>query len=116
MMTDKNETAQPAPLGQVERGVRPTHWMDDRGLYVSDEWLQSDQATSDYRAAYVVPAKMTRAGIRPLYPCRTCSVWSTGEDSREGDACHDCGGSGGLTKQAIVKISGARSASDAAPS
>ena len=49
-------------------------------------------------AAYVIPAKMTRAGVRPLYPCRTCS--GTGEDSNEGDACHDCGGSGGLTAPA----------------
>lgn len=87
-----------AGVGPVERVVRPTHWMDDRGLYVSDEWLQSDKATSDYRAAYVVPAKMTRAGVRPLYPCRTCS--GTGEDGNEGDPCHDCGGSGGLTKPA----------------
>ncbi len=92
------EQKQPAGIGPVERGVRPTHWMDDRGLYVSDEWLQSDKATSDYRAGYVVPAKMTRAGVRPLYPCRTCS--GTGEDGNEGDPCHDCGGSGGLIKPA----------------
>ena len=78
----------------VDQRVRPTHWMDDRGLHVSDRWLQSDEATSDYRAAYVIPAKMTRAGVRPLYPCRTCS--GTGEDFNEGDPCHDCGGSGGL--------------------
>lgn len=72
---------------------RPTHWMDDRGLHVSDRWLQSDEATSDYRAEYVIPAKMTRAGVRPLYPCRTCS--GTGKDITDGDPCHDCGGSGG---------------------
>jgi len=72
---------------------RPTHWMDDRGLHVSDRWLQSDEATSDYRAEYVIPAKMTRAGVRPLYPCRTCS--GTGKDITDGDPCRDCGGSGG---------------------
>lgn len=72
----------------------PTHWMDDRGLVVRDEWLHGDQATSDFRAAYVIPCRMTRAGVRPLYPCRTC--FGTGEF--DGDACHDCGGSGGLTK------------------
>ncbi len=81
----------------LSEGVRPTHWMDDRGLVVSDEWLQSDKATSDYRDTYTTPAKMTRAGVRPLYPCRTCS--GTG-DLDDGDPCHDCGGSGGLTKPA----------------
>ncbi len=83
----------------------PTHWMDDRGLYVSDRWLQSDEATSDYRAAYVIPAKMTRAGfVRPLYPCKTCS--GTGEGDDDGDPCHDCGGSGGLAKPAAAPDSG----------
>ena len=75
----------------------PTHWMDDRGLHVSDKWLR-DEATSDYRAAYVIPAKMTRTGVRPLYPCRTCR--GTGEDFNEDAHCHDCGGSGGLTAPA----------------
>tara|TARA_R110000868_G_scaffold325531_3_gene586335 strand:+ start:33 stop:254 length:222 start_codon:yes stop_codon:yes gene_type:complete len=71
--------------------------MDDRQMVVTDECLQSDKATSDYRAAYVIPAKMTRAGVRPLYQCGTCS--GTGELD-DGDACHDCGGSGGLTAPA----------------
>lgn len=70
-----------------------THWLDDRGLVVTDEWLRSDKATSDYREAYVTPAKMTAAGVRPLYPCKTCSATGEGDD---GDPCHDCGGSGGL--------------------
>ncbi len=82
-----------ADAGPVERGVRPTHWMDDRRLYVSDRWLKSDEATSDYRAAYTVPAKMTRAGIRPLYPCGPCKGAGRAVD---GDACGACGGSGGL--------------------
>lgn len=80
--------------GPQQRTVRPTHWMDDRGLAVTDEWLQSNSATDDYRAAYVIPARMTRAGVRPLYPCRTCS--GSGELD-DGDSCHDCGGSGGRT-------------------
>lgn len=92
-MTDQ---ATPAKV-RLTDGLGPTHWMDDRGLHVSDRWLQSDEATSDYRAAYVIPAKMTRAGVRPLYPCRTCS--GTGELD-EFDSCHDCGGSGGLTAPA----------------
>lgn len=87
-----------AGASPVDRGASATHWMDDRGLYVSDEWLQSDQATSYYRAAYVIPAKMTRAGVRPLYPCNTCA--GTGYDFSEGGPCLDCGGSGGLTKPA----------------
>lgn len=70
----------------------PTHWMDDRGLVVTDEQRNS---TSDYRDAYAVPCRVTRAGIRPLYKCRTCS--GTGE--WENDPCHDCGGSGGLTEE-----------------
>lgn len=90
------DQATPAKV-RLTDGLGPTHWMDDRGLHVSDRWLQSDEATSDYRAAYVIPAKMTRAGVRPLYPCRTCS--GTGELD-EGDSCHDCGGSGGLTAPA----------------
>lgn len=72
--------------------------MDDRRLHVGARWLQGDEATSDYRAAYVIPAKMTRAGVRPLYPCRTCS--GTGAVFEDGDPCNDCGGSGGLTKPA----------------
>lgn len=88
----------PAVGAPPERQVRPTHWMDDRRLHVSDRWLQSDEATSDYRAAYVIPAKMTRAGVRPLYQCRTCS--GTGAVFDDGDPCHDCGGSGGRTKPA----------------
>ena len=84
-------------MSHNEPTVRPTHWMDDRGLVVEDAWLQSPAATSDWRAAYVIPARMTRSGARPLYPCRTCS--GTGEGDG-GDPCHDCGGSGGLVKPA----------------
>ncbi len=51
----------------------PTHWMDDRRLHVTDKWLQSDAATSDYRAAFNIPAKMVRGKIRPLYPCGACA-------------------------------------------
>jgi hypothetical protein len=71
----------------------PTHWMDDRRLHVTNKWLQSDAATSDYRAAFNIPAKMVRGKIRPLYPCSACA--GTGEDFNEGDPCHECGGSGG---------------------
>ena len=84
-------------MSHNEPTVRPTHWMDDRGLVVEDAWLQSPAATSDWREAYVIPARMTRSGARPLYPCRTCSGTGELDDS---DACHDCGGSGGLTAPA----------------
>ena len=102
-MTGTNEHTKDAPTppaghGPVDRLVRPTHWMDDRGLVVRDEWLQSSEATSDWRDAYVIPCRMTRNGVKPIYTCRTCS--GTGDAYGDGDPCHDCGGSGGLVAQA----------------
>lgn len=87
-----------AVAGPVEPTVRPTHWMDDRGLVVEDAWLQGPAATSDYRAAYVIPCRKTVAGIRPLYKCRTCG----GSGEYDCDPCHDCGGSGGLPAPAVA--------------
>lgn len=98
-MSETKQAGHDAVAGQVEPSVRPTHWMDDRGYVVRDEWLQSHEATSDFRAAYVIPATMTRAGVRPMYLCRTCG--GTGEVD-DGDQCHDCGGSGGLTKPPVA--------------
>ena len=93
MNTKKPENPD-AVAGPVDQLVRPTHWMDARGLVVTDEWLQSAKATSDYRAAYAIPCRQTRAGVRPIYVCRTCSGSGESDDC---DYCHDCGGSGGLT-------------------
>lgn len=75
--------------------MKPTHWMDSRRLAVTDKWLQSPDATSDYRAFYTTPARMTKAGVRPLYPCETCSGTEYGDD---GDRCDVCGGSSGLSQ------------------
>lgn len=37
-------------------GRAVTHWMDDRGLVVTDDFLRfSDRSTSDYQAAYNIP-------------------------------------------------------------
>ena len=89
-----NDQKTPAGQGRLDGTVRPTHWMDERGFVVTDEWLQSDEATSDFRAAYVIPCRRIPSdAIRPLYPCKTCSA--TGE-ADDGDPCHDCGGSGGF--------------------
>lgn len=35
--------------------VEPTHWMDDRGLVCSAEFMRSDKAHGDYQLAYNIP-------------------------------------------------------------
>lgn len=46
---------------------KPTHWMDDRGLVVTDDWLQNDpRSTSDYRAAYNIPCVKRYGRIVPI--------------------------------------------------
>lgn len=83
-----------AGASPVDQTVRPTHWMDARGLVVTDAWLQSDKATSDYRAVYTVPVRKTRKGFKFLHRCGACL--GSGEDWNEGDPCHACNGVGGL--------------------
>lgn len=39
----------------VEKAVEATHWMDDRGLVVTDEFLRGPRSTSDWRTAYYIP-------------------------------------------------------------
>ena len=47
--------------------TQPTHWMDDRGLVVSDDWLKNDpDSTSDWRAAYNIPCVKVRGKIKPI--------------------------------------------------
>lgn len=47
--------------------TRPTHWMDDRGFSVTDDWLKNDpHSTSDYRAAYNIPCVKKRGKIVPI--------------------------------------------------
>lgn len=35
--------------------LAPTHWMDDRGLVVTDEFLRWPRSSSDWRWAYYIP-------------------------------------------------------------
>jgi len=50
--------------------VMPTHWMDDRGLVVTDDWLQNDKmSTSDWKEAYNIPCIKVRGKIVPI--CHT---------------------------------------------
>ena len=47
--------------------TQPTHWMDDRGFSVTDDWLKNDpHSTSDYRAAYNIPCVKKRGKIVPI--------------------------------------------------
>ena len=40
-----------------------THWMDDRGGFVTDDFLRFDsRSTSDYRAAYNIPCRLGPRG------------------------------------------------------
>lgn len=60
-------TKKPTQLKRSDPGIEaPTHWADDRGYFVTDEWLQSPKATSDYRAAYNIPGRMVRGKFKPL--------------------------------------------------
>ena len=66
--------SKPGAALEVTRIVlRPTHWADDRGYVVTDEWLQSPKATSDYRAAYNSPGRMVRGKFKPLDPINSAS-------------------------------------------
>lgn len=46
--------------------LKPTHWMDDRGYVVTDKWLKSDEATSDFRAVYTIPCIRVRGRYVPI--------------------------------------------------
>jgi hypothetical protein len=40
-----------------------THWMDDRGLVVTDDFLRFDErSTSDFRAVYNIPCRLGPRG------------------------------------------------------
>ena len=75
--------------------AKVTHWMDDRQLVVTDKWLQSPEATSDYRAVYNVPCIKVRGKVVPIHPCTACN--HSGRDG-DGDRCDVCRGSGGLPR------------------
>jgi hypothetical protein len=64
---------------------RPKFWMDDRGLVVTDAWLQSDRATSDYRAVYTTPVRRRRSGGYVL-DCPFCG----GNDDTPPEHTQDC--------------------------
>lgn len=63
----------------------PKFWMDDRGLVVTDAWLQSDRATSDYRAVYTTPVRRLRSGGYAL-DCPYCG----GNDGTPPEHTQDC--------------------------
>lgn len=71
--------------GPQQRLVRPKFWMDDRGYVVTDKWLQSDRATSDYRAAYTIPVRRLRTGEYAL-DCPYCG----GNDETPPEHTQDC--------------------------
>ena len=41
----------------------PTHWMDDRGLIVTAEFLRDRGSSSDWHLAYTIPCRMVRGRI-----------------------------------------------------
>ena len=47
-MKHEDETVQPAPVGQVERGVRPRVWMDARGPQwdTADSFVEGDEPST----------------------------------------------------------------------
>lgn len=46
--------------------VMPTHWMDDAGNVVTDEWLRGPMSSSDWLAAYTIPCRKLRGRIAPI--------------------------------------------------
>lgn len=45
-------------------GVVVTHWMDDRGYVITDNWLRySKNSTSDYREAYNIPCVKVKGKV-----------------------------------------------------
>jgi len=66
-----------ASLSLPAAGQEPVAWMDDRGLVVSAEWLASEEATSDYRAAYNIPLY---AAPQPAAPVAGQEPVATDED------------------------------------
>lgn len=75
----------PTGVDPVHQRVRPRYWMDDRGLVVTDKWLKSDKATSDYRAAYTTPVRRLRANGYAL-ACEHCG----GNDETPPQHTQDC--------------------------
>jgi hypothetical protein len=71
-MTEKATGNEGHPMTNLDttkaKSQKPTHWMDDRGLVVSDKWLKSDAATSDYRAVYNIPCVVRRGKFVPIKP------------------------------------------------
>jgi hypothetical protein len=63
----------------------PKFWMDDRGLVVTDKWLQSDKATSDYRHFYNIPVRKLKSGCYAL-DCEYCG----GNDETPPEHTQDC--------------------------
>ena len=70
-----------------------THWLDDRQFAITHQ--QRKDVSSDYMAAYNIPARLVRGVVRPLYPCVRCK--GTGDEPTAlHDRCDVCRGSGGM--------------------
>ena len=92
-MKHEEATVPPAPMGQVDQGVRPTHWMDERGLVLTNK--QRNDWGGDWQEAYTVPCRSYFGRVTPLHKCGYCD--GKGRDPKATyDACPVCGKSGGL--------------------
>ena len=50
------------PTAKLARIV-PTHWMDDRGYVVTNDFLKGPRSNSDWRMAYCYPCTKKRGKI-----------------------------------------------------
>jgi len=73
----------PAASLVVESDTLPTHWMDDRGFVITDEWLKT-KGTSDFAEAYNIPCKKVREKVVPINCVKSCK--KCGAEMRPGKA------------------------------
>ena len=59
-------------------GIVPTHWMDDRGYVVTDEFLRGPRSNSDWVMAYCYPCAKKRGKI-----VRLGAMAEQGEEARD---------------------------------
>lgn len=76
---------------QPKRPV-PTHWMDERGLVLTDK--QRKNLGGDWAHFYNVPCRSHSGRVTPLHKCSHCA--GAGHDPQATyDPCPVCGKSGG---------------------
>ena len=96
-MTERNETAQPAPVGQVERGVRPLREGEVMGAYIDfDRTADKTWTPAEYLVAFGIhvseltarvnaqpsptqerptePMSECQHGVPHRYPCEQCGA------------------------------------------